>query len=207
MKLLSQCLGTQKLIFSFGLCIFSSPWFSISSSPPGATSTRPPRLLVRASLSRVLLVWSIFLHFLCALHPRLPGANTMPRLRGKSKRGAAWYAARGRVAPNSGSPLETDGIPILNPVEAPTPAQPFRETTPDLSPLSNPYACRIEWFDNFGQFAWLRASSPLPSSSSSTSAFSPSPPSSSTSKSLPLLPPFVPPPPLTLHCPPAPFNL
>jgi hypothetical protein len=81
--------------------------------------------------------------------PRLPVANSMPRLRGKSKRGAAWYAARGRVAPNSGSPPETDGIPILNPIEAPTPAQPFRETTPDLSPLSNPYACRIEWFDNF----------------------------------------------------------
>jgi hypothetical protein len=59
----------------------------------------------------------------------------MPRRTGKSKRGAPWYAARGKVVPDSGSPPETDGIPILNPVEAPTSAQPFRETTLDPQPF------------------------------------------------------------------------
>jgi hypothetical protein len=119
------------------------------------------------------------LHLLYALRPRLHVANTMPRLRGKSKRGAPWYVARGKVAPDSGSPLEIDGIPILNPVEAPTPAQPFRETTLDLSPLSNPYACRIEWFENFGN----------------SLGFAPPPPSPPRRPPPPPSPPFHPPPP------------
>jgi hypothetical protein len=43
-----------------------------------------------------------FLNDLQALRIHPPSLDTlMPRLRGKSRRGAAWYAARGRKMPNS----------------------------------------------------------------------------------------------------------
>jgi hypothetical protein len=47
---------------------------------------------------------------LCFFHPRSTLATAMPHLRGKAKRGAAWYAARGREPPNSDPPPETEGI-------------------------------------------------------------------------------------------------
>jgi hypothetical protein len=75
-------------------------------------------------------------------------AISMPRLRGKSKRGATWYAARGRAARGRGSPPETEFASTPTPIVAPTPAPPTRDNTPDLSPLSNPFACRVEWFDS-----------------------------------------------------------
>jgi hypothetical protein len=54
---------------------------------------------------------------------------------------------QGREPPTHDPPPEAENLPILAPVVAPIPAQPLCETTPDLSPLSNPYAYRIEWFD------------------------------------------------------------
>jgi hypothetical protein len=90
-----------------------------------------------------------------------PEAISMPRLRGKSKRGAAWYAARGRAAREHGSP-QKPRCPHLKPIVSPTPAQPTRESTLDLSPLSNPFACRIEWFDSLGNSLGFAPPPPSP---------------------------------------------
>jgi hypothetical protein len=85
----------------------------------------------------------------------------MPRIRGKSKRGATWYAARGRGVRGRGR----QALPSLppDPARASTPEHPLasprvispdhspdRATSPGLPPLSSPYACRVEWFDSQG---------------------------------------------------------
>jgi hypothetical protein len=116
-----------------------------------------PRL--RSSLLLCLL--SLGLPTRRVFPPRVPLALVMPRIRGKSKRGAAWYEARGRKPhipdsppeadlppPEANSPWKVEFPPALAPIVVPTPAQPLFEHTLDLSPLSNPYACRIEWFDH-----------------------------------------------------------
>jgi hypothetical protein len=109
-----------------------------------------PSWSVLHSATRTSGLRLIPLLLLRVIHPRPTTTITMPRLRGKSKRGAAWYAARGREAPISDPPPESEAIPVLAPIIAPTPAEPLHEATPDLSPLSNPYDCRIEWFDTLG---------------------------------------------------------
>jgi hypothetical protein len=52
--------------------------------------------------------------------------------------------------PNSDPPPENEAILALAPILAPTLIEPLREVTLDLSPLSNPYDCRVEWFDTLG---------------------------------------------------------
>jgi len=43
----------------------------------------------------------------------------MPYLRGKAKRGVAWYAARGREPPTHDPPSEAEILPFLAPVREP----------------------------------------------------------------------------------------
>jgi hypothetical protein len=106
-------------------------------------------------LHRFMLIFK-----LCA--STLPATTSlMPRLRGKSRRGAAWYAARGRKMPNSAHLSDTempcadippvfDALPVLPPLLAHAPTETQLEATQELSPLSNEYGCRVEWFDAFG---------------------------------------------------------
>jgi hypothetical protein len=82
-------------------------------------------------------------------------------------------------------PKTPKGIPTLNPIEAHTSTQPTHESTLDLSPLSNPYACRIKWFDSLGN----------------SLGFSPPPPSPPHHPPPPPLPPHHPPPPVTSTAP------
>jgi hypothetical protein len=95
----------------------------------------------------------------------------MPRPRGKPRRGAAWYQARGREPPSTPRAVSTHCISDIPPPSAPMDAHPPEEGSPpplthlvipsapsepavdpvtDLSPLSNPYGCRVEWFDHLG---------------------------------------------------------
>jgi hypothetical protein len=128
---------------------FPSPSFPGSISPPSLLS------VFHLALRTLLLL-------LCVFHPRSSTALAMPRLRGKSRRGKAWYAARGKEVPNSDPPPENEAIPILAPILAPTPTEPLREATPDLSPLSNPYSDRVEWFDTLGNSLGYAPSPPSP---------------------------------------------
>jgi hypothetical protein len=50
--------------------------------------------------------------------------------------------------PNSDPPPKNKVILALAPILAPILIEPLREVTLDLSPLSNPYDCRVEWFDS-----------------------------------------------------------
>jgi hypothetical protein len=136
---------------------------------------------------------------------------TMPRPRGKPKRGAAWYLARGRkpsasdipddpVNPHEAFPAAFPEVPDELPA-APTPeallvdpppgASPPPEEAPplapilvdaqnqppcDLSPLSNPYGCRVEWFDLHGNSLGFAPPPPSPPRFPFTSPRAPPPP-------------------------------
>jgi len=127
---------------------------------------------------------------LYVFHLRPMIAFTMPHLRGKYRRGVAWYTSRGKKVPNSDPPPENKAISALSPILAPTPIEPLWEATSDLSPLSNPYGFRVEWFDTLGNLLGY-APPPLPPLLVSH-LLHPLPPA--TGLMLPLLPhPFLPP--------------
>jgi hypothetical protein len=147
-----------------------------------------------------------FLHLWFVSIPPLLFFFPMPRQRGKSKRGAAWYNSRGRGR------QATQNLPQT----------PDRASTPDLPPLSSPWACRVEWFDSMGNslgFAPKLSPEPppihqppsrLPSPSSLpsptaplTSSSSPLPSSASPHSSSDVPPPLsppLPPPPSCARC-------
>jgi len=106
---------------------------------------------------------SIFLILLYVFIPKTMIPPAMPCLTGKSRQGAAWYTAKGKELPNydhpldnemlnSNLPLDNDALSILAPITAPAPAKPLLEATQDLLFLSNPYSCRVEWFDAMGNY-------------------------------------------------------
>jgi hypothetical protein len=150
------------------------------------------------------------------LLPRRPPPSLMPRPRGKPKHGAAWYEARGRKPPTSAQPCEASSLPRavsplhpdmasppplapmvdhpseegfpppLAPLVVPTPSQPPCDPDTGLSPLSNPYGCRVEWFDLLGNSLGY---APPPPSPPRRPSFPPPPPhpSPATSPPSPLL--------------------
>jgi hypothetical protein len=143
-----------------------------------------------------LHLWSSLVTRLCAHHPEIASPLPMPRLRGKPRRGATWYAARGKEMPHSDAllavnppiapalliapdppfapapaePIREADLPVLAPIVAPAPAEPILEAPQDLSPLSNPYACRLEWFDTMGNSLGFAPPPPPPLSTSSTAS-------------------------------------
>jgi hypothetical protein len=54
------------------------------------------------------------------------------------------------ITPAPIEPIREADLPVLAPIVAPAPAEPILEATQDLSSLSNPYGCRVEWFDAMG---------------------------------------------------------
>jgi hypothetical protein len=82
----------------------------------------------------------------------------MPHLRGNSRRGATWYISKGKKMPNlahlsdtempgADLPPVVDALPILPLILAPALVETHLEATQEISPLSNEYGCRVEWFD------------------------------------------------------------
>jgi hypothetical protein len=139
----------------------------------------------------------------------------MPRPRGRPRRGAAWYQARGRKPPpsvqsceassppravsphcNSASPPPLAPMDVHPPEEGfppplthlviPSPSKPPVDPVTGLSPLSNPYDCRVEWFDLLGNSLGY---APPPPSPPRRPSFPPPPPHPSpiVSHSSPLL--------------------
>jgi hypothetical protein len=137
----------------------------------------------------------------------------MPRPRGRSRRGAAWYRARGREPPPSVqsraaqnpsptiSPHCTSASPPpLAPMDAqppgevfpppltrlvvPSPSKPKVDPETGLSPLSNPFSCRIEWFDLMGNSIGYAPPPPSPP----RHPFLPPPPPPSRPRSFALIP-------------------
>jgi hypothetical protein len=117
-------------------------------------------------------------------------ASAMPRLRGKSKQGSAWYQNRPRMA--------------IRPQPAPTPSHNSPPSSPSssgqssqsqsgLPPLSSPWACRVEWFDLLGNSLGF-SPSPLPdlaSSSQPALVIPPNSPENSSPEPPPVHPPLV----------------
>jgi hypothetical protein len=118
------------------------------------------------------LLHCVILTSLNFLAPPLLFLLLMPRQRGKSKRGSDWYNSQ-RCDHRHKPDLQT----------------PFaHSSTLDLPPLSSPWACRVEWFDNLGYSLGYApelneevTSTQLPPSCSTTLT---TPPSNSTSVSL-----------------------
>jgi hypothetical protein len=139
-------------VFLLWLELLQCTWPSAPSTYPLVNICYCVWLVSRLSSNRSHFSHTFLIWFQVAL--------SMPPIRGKSKRCTTWYAARGRRARGHGqqacpsSPPETEFVSTPKPIIAPNPSFTFvlppRDTTLDLSPLSNPYACRVEWFDSHG---------------------------------------------------------
>jgi hypothetical protein len=222
-ELCNSCAFMKPCRRSF-LSLQLTPWLPLLLDMMGSLEPHFPVSITEHHFSRALPslrpafeLWCDLLWILARLRGSL---LTMPRPRGKPKRGAAWYLARGRkppaseaqdepVAPHAALPeafpadpppeaLPADptleAIPAFPPLGA---AQPLDEAPPvapllvpgpnqlpcdqttceqppcDLSPLSNPYGCRVEWFDLYGNSLGF---APPPPSPPPRPSYPPSPP-------------------------------
>jgi hypothetical protein len=109
----------------------------------------------------------------------------MPRQQGKSKRVLAWQPNRSR--------LEIRPLPAPAPSHISSPSSPTSSTQSGhslngLSPLSFPYACRIEWLDLLGNSLGFNPGpiSNLASSSQPTLVIPPNSPTNSTHETSPV---------------------
>jgi hypothetical protein len=168
---------TRSLIFSRRLPLGS--FCSLLCSPA----------LVRSLPSRFGAFWCE--PSVLELLPSKTPPSFMPRPRGRPRHGAAWYQARGRKPPPSDPPCEASSppravsphcdlasSPPLAPMDVhpseegfppplahlvmPSPSKPPCDPVTGLSPLSNPYDCRVEWFDLLGNSLGYAPPPPLP---------------------------------------------
>jgi hypothetical protein len=136
---------------SLPLPIYGAPTTELGSILPpsflSALPLQPPQIpLLLPLYSALHLISQTLQLLLCVFVPKPPITPTMPRLRGKSRRGVAWYTTGGKEVPNFDPPPDNDALPVLDPILAPPHTEPIQDVTQDLSPLSNPYGYRVEWF-------------------------------------------------------------
>jgi hypothetical protein len=160
-------------------CLLLCLWFEFPPPFHRPWRSRPPAPSTHPSVCFCSWFWlepSPSLNSCLELHLWFSVFLLMPRLRGKSKRGAAWYAARGRGSrgrgkqtlqslPQDSARASTPELPLASTRATSPDHPPERATTPELPPLSSPYACRVEWFDNHGNsLGFAPKLSPEPSS-------------------------------------------
>jgi hypothetical protein len=135
------------------LCVFMAQRSETSRSPQLQPALSDPKVGISTPLSHsfahfsqgdspwahsvlfsALLLWcdpSLLVILLWSFSPPKPPPSIMPRPRGKPRRGAAWYEARGRKPPPSDPPCEASSPPQE--------VSPHRELAPSppLAPMDN----------------------------------------------------------------------